>query len=293
MGLTFQVFFWTSLTFTPLSYTFPCVPPWFIFPCIQPVGRGGAPSGPAFLIFCIWFPVHSFPVSPPPPSLHHLRTADNSVFADVFSVSCSLQDPSLPCWSSAASHGFLLWYMFSLSFLPSHFNLKSVFALFLSISSWRSPPSSLLLLESLLYSFRRMLPYPFFFFFFLISQIFILSPWSGSSCQAVCTDSMSLCSITVADILLENVPCSFPPHQAPVSQLHMAPRGLLLPCTRHGLDCLFYKDSPSLFLLENTWQVANPSPSLPCFCFTRTFPRPNPKPVCCICWRRWCSVGAS
>ena len=79
--------------------------------------------------------------------------------------------------------------------------------------------------------------------------------------QAVCTDSMSLCSIGVAGILLENVPCSFPPHQAPVSRLHMAPRGLLLPCTRHGLDCLFYKDSPSLFLLENTSQVANPSSS--------------------------------
>ena len=175
-----------------------------------------------------------------------------------------------------------------LVFFPSHFNLKSVFALFLSISSWRSPPSSLLLLESLLYSFRRMLPYPFFFFFFfLIYQTLIMSPWSGSSCQVVCTDRISLCIIRVAGILLENVQCSFSPHQAPVSWLHIAPRGLLVPYTKHGLNCLFYKDSPSLFPLENTWQVANPSLSLPRFYFTRTFPRPNPKPVCCTCWKPW------
>lgn len=118
MGLTRQAYFWTSLTFAPLSCTFPRVPSWFIFPCTQPVARGGSPSGPAILIFCIWFPVHSFTVRRPPLSLHHLRTADTSVFADVFSVSCSPQDPSPPCWSSAASQVFLLWYMLSLSFSP-------------------------------------------------------------------------------------------------------------------------------------------------------------------------------
>lgn len=46
---------------------------------------------------------------PPHLSLHHLRmgTVGNSVSADVF-CPFSLQDPSPPCCSSAASHVFLL-----------------------------------------------------------------------------------------------------------------------------------------------------------------------------------------
>ena len=56
MGLTLQAFFWTSLTFAPLSCTIPRVPPWFIFPCTQPVARGGSPSGPAILISVFGFP---------------------------------------------------------------------------------------------------------------------------------------------------------------------------------------------------------------------------------------------
>lgn len=135
--LTRQAYFWTSLTFAPLSCTFPRVPSWFIFPCTQPVARGGSPSGPAILIFCIWFPVHSFTVRRPHflSIIWGLQTRVSLLMCFPSPVLHKIHLP--PCWSSAASQVFLLWYMLSLSF-PSHLNLKSVFALFLSISSERS-----------------------------------------------------------------------------------------------------------------------------------------------------------
>lgn len=103
-----------------------------------------------------------------------------------------------------------------------------------------------------------MLPYPPFFFKRKTSKTFIPGPWSWSSCWAVCTDRVFLCIMKAARILLENVPCPFPPHQIPISWLHIAPRWVLVPYTKCVFNCLFYKDNPSLFLLENTWQVVIP-----------------------------------
>lgn len=103
-----------------------------------------------------------------------------------------------------------------------------------------------------------------------------------------------LCIIKVARILLENMPCPFPPQQAHISWLCSAPRWVPRPYTKRVFNCLFfYNDNPSLFLLENTWQMANPSLSLLHFCFTLTFPNPNPKPVCCIGWKYWHSARSS
>lgn len=140
-----------------------------------------------------------------------------------------------------------------------------------------------------------MLPYPavLFFFFRLSYQVLEVGAAVEQSAQTV-----FLCIIKVARILLENMPRPFPPQQAHISWLCNAPRWVPRPYTKHVFNCLFffsniYNDNLSLFLLENTWQMANPSPSLLHFCFTLRFPSPNPKPVCYIGWKSWHSARSS
>lgn len=102
-------------------------------------------------------------------------------------------------------------------------------------------------------------------------QTLILCPWSWFSCWVVCIDRVLPLHNKGCNILLENMPCPFPPYQIHISWLYIAPRWVLVPYAKCVFNCLFYDDNPSLFILENTWQVANPFLSLPHFCFTLCF----------------------
>lgn len=82
-----------------------------------------------------------------------------------------------------------------------------------------------------------MLPYPavLFFFFRFSYQVLEVGAAVEQSAQTV-----FLCIIKVARILLENMPRPFPPQQAHISWLCNAPRWVPRPYTKHVFNCLFF-----------------------------------------------------